>query len=104
MQRLAMMRSAASNAVLILLAALNDPNPMFRDMSIRALGEIHSHPELAIPALTNFLDDADMNTRIAALFALQRLGYPATLKMPGGFASGIGTNRAVRGPQMRTWP
>jgi hypothetical protein len=81
----------ASNAVPALLTRLKDPNPVTRQTTIRALGQIQAQPELVIPALTNQLSDPDYGTQMAAVLALRAYGYPARFQPP--WRDGLGGSR-----------
>jgi hypothetical protein len=72
--RLGTLGAAASNAVPALLSTLSEQDPMTRQMTIMALGQIKARPDLVIPALTNLLSQLDFGGQIASLSTLRIFG------------------------------
>jgi hypothetical protein len=68
----------ASNAIPVVLQIIKKPGFGDRQEAVRTLGHI-APPEVAVPALTNLLDDHDLSVQIAARMELRRIGYPVSM-------------------------
>ncbi len=68
----------AASAVPLLLASLQCTNPDVRLPALAALAEIHTHPDLCLPAITPFLSSSNGVARMAALMAITAFGRTAT--------------------------
>ncbi|EEF63470.1 HEAT repeat domain-containing protein [Pedosphaera parvula] len=76
---------AARDAVPFLLQELTNTNPILRAESIRALGAIHSQPEIVVPSLTKYLHDADVRSDAGnslALFGVSARSEPTEVLKP----------------------
>jgi HEAT repeat protein len=70
-------------AVPLLLAALNSTNNgLIQDHALIALGEIHSQPELCLPAIAAFLNSPRIGSRTKAMGALMQFGPAARGAVP----------------------
>jgi HEAT repeat protein len=84
---------AAAEAVAPLVATLGDRDRTVRAIAAVALGEIHSSPERAVPALAKALRDEEGEVRRAASSALTRFGKAG---LPSLLAALKDRNPAVR--------
>ncbi|HZV35956.1 MAG TPA: HEAT repeat domain-containing protein [Verrucomicrobiae bacterium] len=74
---------AAESAVAALVHSLAvDTNYADKLYIISALGDIHAHPEMAVPALTNCLADSNKMVRDFAIMALGNFGTNAAQAIP----------------------
>jgi HEAT repeat protein len=71
---------AAKPAIPVLVQLLNDSDAAVRCAAAAALGEIHSDPDVSIPALTACMGDPDMNDEAAE--ALGKFGSLAKAAVP----------------------
>jgi hypothetical protein len=66
----------------LLLGATRSTDEFDRYGAFHALADLHAQPELAVPALVNFLHDPSRDTRADALMALARYGTNARPALP----------------------
>jgi HEAT repeat protein len=71
---------AAKAAIPALIEALKSPDESVRGPAAESLGEIHCEPDVIIPLLITYLDDADLNDEAAA--ALGKFGELAKAAVP----------------------
>ena len=96
-QRLGTFGPAASNSVPALLKIIEEKSPIMPQITIRALGEIKSRPDLVVPALSNLLNDPNPGTRMAASSALRGFGYNVQFQPQPPDRSGIPSPPYPRG-------
>jgi HEAT repeats len=94
---------AAKEAVPALLESLARPNlSMEADgNTIDALGEIHSHPELVVPALLKCLNDSNQNIRWLAMGSIASFGADARMAVPALLAEATNPASRSRGPAIQ---
>ncbi len=74
---------AAKNAIPLLIeVAFTNTNTSVSANSLWALGEIHSEPEIVVPALMKFLHDPRSEFRRVTAFALAKFGTEASPAIP----------------------
>ena len=96
--RLNQLGPAASNAIPAVLQVVNGVGIGERQEAVRALAHI-APPEVAIPALTNFLNDPNIGVQMTARMELQRLGHPVSMS-PNWVQPSLRPGRGVPPPFM----
>jgi hypothetical protein len=62
----------------LLLANLQNTNQLTQALALGALAGIHAHPDLCLPAMTQFLSSSNYLARLPALLGISAFGRAAT--------------------------